>query len=145
MLDFQGFIKSFPTNGVVRDNPAAQYLYEKIIWRDDVRIKFADVSNVRIPALSVCVKEIEDYCVSQNSLDLQSNPIKQTIGRMVAAAMEPLGYIPVKRTRMPLNANSQFFTSAHIYEYVGNETQRIERHIVNVADIEGGVENEKTQ
>ena len=145
MLSFQEFIKTFPTNGIVRDNPAAQYIYENIIWREDIRIKFADVSNVKIPALSVCVKEIEDYCAKQKSLDLTSNPVKQTIGRMVAAALEPLGYIPVKRTRMPLNANSQFFSSAHIYEYAGNETQRIERHIVDVTDIEGSAEHEKSQ
>jgi hypothetical protein len=138
MLSFQEFIKTFPTNGIVRNNPAAQYIYENIIWQDDIRIKFADVSNVNIPALSVCVKEIEEYCETQNSLDLNSNPVKQTIGRMITVALEPLGYIPVKRTRMPLNAQSQFFSSAQIYKYVGNETQRIERRIVNVADIERG-------
>ena len=137
MLDFQRFIKAFRVRKSFCDDPAMKHIYENIIWRDDVRINFVDVSNVRSPALSVCVKEIEEYCATQNSIDLQDGYVKQTIGRMVSAALEPLGYIPANRTCIPLKINSQFFKSAHIYEYVGNETQRIERHIVNVADIEG--------
>jgi len=138
MLRFEDFISAFPANAIVRNIPAAQYIYENIIWRDDVRIRFADASDVSVPALSVCVKEIEDYGTGIGALDLNSNPIKQTIGRMVAAAMEPLGYVPARRTRMPQSANSQFFSSAHIYEYAGNETQRIERQIIDVTSAEGG-------
>lgn len=143
MLSFEKFVSSFPINAVVRNNPVAQYIYEKIIWREDVRIKLADASDVNVPALSVCVKEIENYCEEHSELDLKSNPVKQTIGRMVASAMEPLGYMPARRTRIPLNTNSKFFSSAHIYEYIGNETERIERRIINITNMERGVENEK--
>ena len=144
MLSFEDFVASFPVNAVISGNTEARYIYDQIIWRDDVRIKFADASDVKVAALSVCVGEIEGYCVA-HSFDLKSNTAKQTIGRMVAAAMEPLGYMPAQRTRMPQHTNSQFFSSAHIYEYVGNETQRIERKIVDIADAERSGENEKAR
>jgi hypothetical protein len=145
MLSFSEFVNSFPTNAAVKGNAAAQRVYENIICREDVRIKFADASDVNVPALSACVNEIEDYCSVNDTLDLSDRRVRQAIGRMVAASLEPLGYVPARRTRMPQNVNSRFFSSTYIYEYKGNESQRIERRIIDIAANERSVENENLQ
>ena len=136
MLSFDEFASSFTMKREVRDNPVARYIYESIVWREDVRIRFADASDMNVPALSVCVKEIEDYCSVNGLLDLESNTVKQIIGRMVAAAIEPLGYKPARRTRIPMGSGSRFFSSAQVYEFRGKAKERIERRIVEITESE---------
>jgi hypothetical protein len=65
-------------------------------------------------------------------LDLTNPTVKQSIGRMVCSAIEPFGYSSHKQARMPLSLRLSFFKRAHIFVYTGNETQRIERQIVEV-------------
>lgn len=135
MLQFSDFIASSSFNSVVSNSKTALKIYNEIIWRDEVRIGFVDLSNAGLPALSVCTKEIEQICSSGTSdLDLTNPTVKQTIGRMVSASMEPFGYVSRKgrKARMPQSLNAKFFKYAHIFDYVGGETQRIERRIVDI-------------
>jgi hypothetical protein len=135
MLQFSDFVASSSFNTVVANSKTALKIYNEIIWRDEVRIGLVYLSNARLPALSACAKEIEQICSSGASdLDLTNPTVKQTIGRMVSASMEPFGYVSRKgrKARMPQSLNVKFFKYAHVFDYAGGEKQKIERRIVNI-------------
>lgn len=133
-ITFNAFTEDFTTNNVVQNSKTAQYIYENIICREDIRIKMTELSDVGITALSACATEIEEVCASPSSdLSLDTKVIRQTIGRMVAASLEPLGYTPYKRGRV--NAGkARKFTSAKVYSYTGGETQKIVKKIIDSED-----------
>ena len=135
MLPFSDFIKTSSFNSVVEKSKTAQTIYEKVIWRDDVRISFVDMSIANLPALAVCANEIERICAEATSdLDLNNPTVKQTIGRMISVSIEPFGYVSRKgrKARMPLNLNTKHFKYAHVYNYDGGETQKIEKRIITI-------------
>ncbi len=86
-----------------------------------------------ITPLTAIVEEIESYCQinPSNDLDLTDNLVKQTIGRMVAASLAPLGYTVLKKGRIT-NKNAVFFKNASHYKFSGDETQRIVKYIENL-------------
>jgi hypothetical protein len=136
-MNFSDFIRSRSFNVNVKESLTAQKVYEDIIWRDDVRIKMVELTDAGIPALAACVGEIEELCSSDDSdLDLTNMQIRTTIGRMVAAALEPYGYTSkgegAKLARLPYSVGSKYFTKAKVFAYAGGETQRIVKTIVNV-------------
>lgn len=94
MLSFSDFIATFSSLSVLENSNCAKYIYENIIARDDVRIKMVLASEAGLPALSACAREIEEYCdsVTNCDLDLNNKTVKQSVGRMVKAALTPLGY-----------------------------------------------------
>lgn len=129
---FQDFIDSFSANKCVQGSVTAQYIFENIIWRDDVRIKMAELSDVSISALSACAVEIQNLCNQPSSdLNLGDDTVKQSIGRMIASSLAPLGYTPQKRGRVNTSEET-VFTSAKVYSYTGNATQKIVKTIVEL-------------
>lgn len=133
-ISFIDFIQDFTTNNCVAHSKTAQYIYENIICREDVRIQMAALSDVGITALSACAIEIEKICSEPTSdLNLSTKVIRQTIGRMVAASLKPLGYVPYKRGRVNASENS-FFSTAKVYECTGKATQKIIKSIVPLED-----------
>ena len=131
---FSSFVSSFPTNKVVEHSSTARHIYDDIIWDDSVRIKFVEASENNRPALSVCAKQIEDYCLNDPAcdLDLTNDTVKQTSGRMVKTAIIPFGYTTKNKSRLSSELNLQFFVTAKNYEYTGGETQRIVKKIVDL-------------
>ena len=83
--------------------------------------------------MSACAKQIEEYCLSDPAcdLDLSNNTVRQTIGRMASTAISPFGFKTKAKRRLPLALNLQFFVTAMTYEYVGGETQKIVKQIVD--------------
>ncbi len=133
MLPFVNFLALTNFNSLARNSATAQYVYENVIWRDDVRIGFVEKSNADLPALSHCAEEIELISAAPGSdFDLSIPQARQIVGRMVSISLEPLGYTPVRKARMPLQRNLRFFKTAHVYNYTGNATQLIERNIVDI-------------
>ena len=131
-ISFIEFIDDFTTNSCVASSKTAQEIYEKIICRDDVRIQMAALSDVGITALSACAIEIKELCAQPTSdLSLDTKVIRQTIGRMVAAALEPLGYVPYKRGRVSAGEASPF-TSAKVYKKDGPAKQKIIKTIIDL-------------
>lgn len=132
-MDFKSFISSFSTNSCVADNAVAEYVYSEIIWNETNRIKMADLSDAKKPALIACASQIEDYCKkNNNALDLTNDTVKQTIGRMIAESLAPLGYTKITQTRIPKVLNLEYFVSSSVFEYTGDETQKIVKKIVNI-------------
>ncbi len=130
---FNDFVNSFSTNKCVANSCTAQGVYS-IIWREDTRIKMAELSDVNISALTACAQEIEELCSSPTSdLDLSDNTVRQTIGRMIAVSLAPLGYSPEKRGRINIEG-LQHFTSAKVYSFTGDAEQRIVKHIVDITE-----------
>lgn len=115
-ISFEEFIGEITTNNCVASSITAREIYDGIICREDVRIKMAELSDADITALTACATEIEEFCKLPNSdLSLDTKVIRQTIGRMVAASLEPLGYVPYKRGRVNAGKSS-VFTTAKVYK-----------------------------
>lgn len=133
MLSFTDFLSSFPTNSCISGSHTAIGVYS-IIWQDDIRIKMAELSDANKSAILGCGKLIEDYC--QNSpncdLDLNNDQIKQTIGRMIAAALKPLGYTSKRHTKLPTNNPCKKFTSGTVFKKTETGTEKIVKTIVPV-------------
>ena len=137
MLSFSDFVKTSSFNSIVENSKTAQEIYEKVIWRDDVRIDFVDMSKKNLPALAACANEIEEICSDAASdLDLKNPTVKQTIGRMISVSIEPFGYVSRKgrKARMPLSLNTKYFKYAHVYNFDGSETQTIEKRIITIVN-----------
>lgn len=130
---FNEFILSFPTCSVISDSVSAKYIYENIIWNDINRIKMVEFADAGITPLSACVEEIENYCNNNpsNDINLNNNLIKQTIGRMVAVSLAPLGYTVLKKGRIN-NKNTTYFKNASHFEYTGGEKQHIVKYIEDI-------------
>lgn len=133
MVTFEKFLSQSTLNKSVAGSKTAKEIYE-LIWSDSVRIKFVDTTEARLPALSVCATEIEKMCTSESSDLILTDPVKQTIGRMVSSSLRPFGYLSRKgrKARMPLHLKLNTFKYAYVFYYEGNETQRIERRIVDI-------------
>ncbi|WP_432664500.1 hypothetical protein R9X47_28725 [Wukongibacter baidiensis] len=130
---FDDFVASFHVNKVVENSSVARHIYNNIIWNDSVRIKMVELSESGLPALAACVKEIEKYCTSLPScdLDLCNDTVKQTIGRMVSSSMAPFGYTPKHKRPLSRKLNLIYFVTTKSYVYTGNETQRVVKSIVD--------------
>lgn len=133
MLSFDEFLAQTTLNKSVASSKTAREIYE-LVWSDSVRIKFVDTTEARLPALSVCATEIEKMCTSESSDLVLTDPVKQTIGRMVSSSLRPFGYLSKKgrKARMPLYMKLKTFKYAYVFYYEGNETQRIERRIIDI-------------
>lgn len=132
-MSFDDFIQSFPSCKVLKDSASARYIYDEIIWNDNIRIKFIEASHAKSPALSACAKEIEIFCTSNpsNDLDLSNDTVKQTIGRMVATSIAPFGYTSSSKKRLSLSLELNYFSNATVFCYTGGETQKVIKTIVD--------------
>ena len=130
MIQFSDFTSSFPTNSVARGSTTARHIYENVIWREDVRVGFADNSDRGLPALAFCANEIEQICSAPNSDFPLCDEAKKCIGRMVKISIRSLGYTPQRPARMPQNLALAFFKNAKVYRKTEDGTEKIERKIV---------------
>ncbi|NCE64248.1 hypothetical protein D1159_06530 [Pseudoflavonifractor sp. 524-17] len=129
-MTYQEFINTSNTLAPLAGNQTAQYIYQNIIHRSDVVGWMAIASELKLPALAVCAGEIEQYCAGHpGTLDLSDNLVRKSIGRMVRAALEPLGYEPVGKKSMPKEMGFQYFCGvAKRYE-----KHRPAKYVVQVA------------
>lgn len=141
-MTFDDFTKTHPTCSVVRDSLTARQIYDDIIWDEQNRIKMAELSDLEIPALVAVADQIIDHCQSQPDCDIQiaNETVKQVIGRMISVALEPLGYAPNKKKRMPqkkgqdktdvsASAAEQVFKNATAFAKSGPSREQIVKHI----------------
>ncbi|HUM85631.1 MAG TPA: hypothetical protein PLN48_18020 [Lachnospiraceae bacterium] len=129
-MTFDEFVEDFSANRAVENNLAAKHIYEGIICREDVRIHMVELSDAGITALSACADEIAEFCAKQQELNLMDDVVKQTIGRMVAASLKPLGYEPEKRGRVKA-AKTGAFTSAKVYIPKGKAEEIVVKRIID--------------
>lgn len=132
-MDFESFATSFSTCSIVKFSQSAEYIYDNIIWAEHNRIKMVGFINAGITPLAAIVEEIEAYCMNNpiNDLDLNNPQVRQTIGRMVASSLAPLGFTILKKGSMT-NKNAIFFKNASHYHYTGGASQKIVSHIESV-------------
>ena len=108
MKRFDDFIHTFSSLAKLENSSTARHIYESIIGTPQNLIKMAIVSELNIPALEVCAREIE-ACAMAPGNDLPadcfekrasdgtvhlSKTIKQSFGRMVKDWMDLMGYVP---------------------------------------------------
>lgn len=86
--------------------------------------------NAGITPLAAVVEEIEVYCQNNpsNDLDLGDPLVRQTIGRMIASSLAPLGFTIFKKGYMT-NKKAIFFKNASHYHFTGGASQKIVKHI----------------
>ena len=134
MLSFDDFISSFSTNSCVKNSNTAKAVYSNIICNSEVRIAMAEYSDANKPAILACGKMIEDYCSNDPScdMDLNDDTTKRTIGRMIAASLEPLGYTKKRFTPFTKSHNCTKFTSGSVFHKTETGTQKIVKTIVDL-------------
>ena len=134
MLAYDDFISSFSTNSCLKNSNTAKEVYNNIIWDPQVRISMAEHSDANKPAILACGKLIEDYCANDPTcdMDLNDDTVKKTVGRMVAAALAPLGYTKKRFTVFPKSHNCTKFTSGSVFHKTEEGTQKIVKTIINL-------------
>ena len=132
-MNYANFVTTHATCSRIAENEVAKHIYEKIIWKDENRIKFVELSENQIPALAACAKEIEEYCKNNPGFDLNDSTNKRIIGRMVRDAILPLGFESECKKRMPTGLQLNEFKNATMFKYhEGTEIEKIEKKIVQI-------------
>lgn len=132
---FNDFVLSFSALSVLNGSSTARFIYDNIIWRDDIRAGMVTASDLGIPALSVCATEIENYCANNPNCDLNisNRTVKQSLGRAIKCAMEPLGYtVLTSGNRLPSCLNLQHFKTATSYNKTNVGTDKINVSITSI-------------
>ncbi|MEE0265494.1 MAG: hypothetical protein UD936_07705 [Acutalibacteraceae bacterium] len=134
MLSFEDFISSFSTNSCLKNSNTAKAIYQDIIWDPQVRISMAEYSDANKPAILACGRMIENYCANDPTCDMDLNDtiVKNTVGRMVAAALAPLGYTKKRFTVFPKSHNCTKFTSGSVFHKTVEGTQKIVKTIIDL-------------
>ena len=134
-MDFENFIGTHSTFKRLKDSILAKRIYDEIIWDENNRIRMAEFSDSGKPALEACALEIERICASDPNpdIDLGDDTTRRIIGRMVSAALKPLGYVSVKKSRLSYSLGLTKFKNAAVFKLTGNAKQRIEKKIVVVS------------
>ena len=115
-VSFDQFIKENPICAKFEYNKDAQAVFE-ILNRKSNIIKMLEISEFKKPALSVCLREIEDYYENQPhpTIDLSDDFTRNTIGRMVRMILYPYGYRVDTQKELPKKYKSKYFSSASCY------------------------------
>ncbi len=125
---YEDFILSDNTCGDLKDNKYAKELFY-IISKDENIFRMIDFSRRQKPALEACIEEIDLWYsnLQIQLIDLNSNKIRQRVGKMVKAVLAPFGYEPVKNEDFSnIDYVSKYFESASYYKNTGNATMMIE-------------------
>ena len=125
MLTFKEFINDFPTNKCCEGSKTAEKIYE-IITSDKNRIKMSYYADVGITPLTAVVDDIIQITQETNSdYKLDRKVQRQTVGRMVGAALKDLGYVPLSRARVLSNLKTNPFTTAVTYQHTDEGTEEV--------------------
>jgi len=131
-MKFEDFVRSHPTCSVIADNACAREIYETIVWNEQNRIKMIELSDAGIPSVCAVAAQIKDHCEGRSDLDLTNHTVKQVIGRMIAAAVEPLGYRSNKKKRISEAGGAGVFFNGTVFAPDGEAAFIIEKRIVSV-------------
>ncbi len=133
-MNYQTFVKTHPTCKVVDGSILGEKIYTSIIWNEENRIRMAEFSDMGLPALAAIVDQIEklyEECTTPD-IDFTIDVNKQVIGRMIATALEPLGYLPNKKKRIPKEYLKKYFKNATQYSRTGTASEKICKKIVQI-------------
>lgn len=113
---FEQFIADNPTCGKFKENAGAVEIFDIINKRDNI-LRMIELSEFGKPALSACVKEIEEFCDSDRnfSINLQDEFTRKMIGRMVKSVLAPYGYRVERQKEIPQKVESKYFSTASCY------------------------------
>lgn len=130
---FNDFLSENPNCSKFAGNTDALYIFD-LLSKDESIINMVDASEAGKPALSACVKEIEEFFDNQQnpSVDLTDGFTRTAIGRMVKTILAPFGYEPTVQKDLPKAVRGKYFTSASCYEKTGTASMRIVRTIEEV-------------
>lgn len=143
MKTFPVFCSSFSTTYDLEHSNTARYIYDHIISDPGVRARMVLASEFRLPALSVCAKEIERICAQPGSDLVLQDKVKQGIGRMVSESMLGLGYTKdtsKKGCRLSAELGLEYFKNAAVYKRDGKVRPEVLMEIV----LSGGTEYHET-
>ncbi|MCX4313381.1 MAG: hypothetical protein OSJ83_05910 [Clostridia bacterium] len=118
---FERFIDDNPTCSKFKDNRDARRIFDIINKQENI-LRMMEVSEFGKPALSACVKEIEDYCESDSntSIDLNDEFTRKAVGRMVKTVLAPYGYMVERQRDIPQKAGAKYFSTASCYVFAEN-------------------------
>jgi hypothetical protein len=134
MMSFTNFILSSPFNAPFASSATAKEVYT-LMSREDLLIKANILTELDIPAIAAYAAEAEAICNKADSDFKICPPVKQCIGRMVAAALEDFGYSSRlgRKARIPDKICRSAFKYGHVfYEDEIKATKKIEKKIVSI-------------
>ncbi len=130
-MNFQKFIQKHCRK--LRDSKTAEFIYREIIWNEENRIRMAEFSDNGICAMAAVVALVEECCQKTDSdLNLKDYTVRKVIGHMVAEALLPLGYLPLKEQPIPKKYFVGEFKNAKIYALTGIPKERIAKKIEKI-------------
>ncbi len=130
MKSFREFCSADKTNECARNSRTAEMIYNYLM-KSENRILMAEYADLSITPLSAVVDEILDIANSAESdFDLKSRKLhRMTIARMIGEALEDLGYVQDKRTRVLSKNKDCPFSTAFTYKLTDQGTEYIFKEI----------------
>lgn len=110
MIQFEDFFIQYPRYNKFSNSKQMKDIFQLITSPECIK-EMIDTSESQKPALSVCIEEIECQYHEEN-FNIGEDFTKQALGAMVAVALEPFGYTPVKQKVL---SNSQYIKTAAVY------------------------------
>lgn len=117
------------------NNTAGQTIFATLSTPENIA-KMIFASKAGIPALSLCVEEIEHLCTHLLTphIDLADNRYKQAIGFMVKTILNEFGYVVPTNQKavrpIPAIFRRKYFKNASIYTKVGSPRHSIQINIL---------------
>jgi len=128
------FLKENPTCTSAGSGTAAQKVFE-LLSEDANIIAMIDASDQGQPALTPCVRQVEDYLTecAPSDFNVAENITRQTVGCMVKTILRPFGYRVVKQKNLP-KGTGQYFASASCYSLLAPEeaTMKVVKQIEEI-------------
>lgn len=132
-MSYAELIDSYSGNSYFADNKYAKHIYEDVICSDKNRMKMVAFAEVGITPLSAVAAEVLKVSEQEGSdFSLDQKVSRQFVGRMVAAAIQPFGYVPDGRARVvpvgatPFNmARTYVMDASQAKEYVYKEIRQL--------------------
>jgi hypothetical protein len=115
----EDFTHKYPYYNKMCDHTEAHFIFNYILSKDQNIIAMIQATNKGIPALSVCIQEIEAYYQLQHSvyIDLKKIKFRQMLGAMVCCILMKFGYEKDHSSILNLSFSSMFKT-AMVYKKI---------------------------
>ena len=131
---YHDFLNENPTCATAGATAAAQAVFG-LLSQDTNIIAMIDASEQGQPALTPCIRQVENYLVAaaDPGFDVKEKITRQTVGCMAKTILKPFGYRVVKQKNLS-KGTGQYFASASCYALLAPEeaTMRVVKRIEEI-------------
>lgn len=130
---FEDFLEENKNYNKVFENKETRFIFDHILSNDYNIIAMIYASDMGLPALDVCLREIESYYEKSltKEFNLADKFTKQGLGKLCKSVLAPFGYVPSGRNG---RVHSEYIDTSMIYKKEGNPSMKVEVRIVENDD-----------